>query len=213
MGKDSVDLSAAAILRDSQGKYVFVIQKPERWRNKDPETPYIAFGGIGGKLEKGENPYDALLREMLEEIGVEGKVISINENTIFMTPNELNVTQEKELDGISKPVIIFRNPQQEEGRKPFTDIWIYAVTADLTNAKPVDNPAIIYLEEELLKEICANEITLETALEKGAKVQSNIELPDHGILYALPTPKAISRLLEHSTLHLVTELKAILSGC
>lgn len=209
---ENADMSTAAILRDNHGNFLFAIQKPERWKNKDINTPYIAFGGIGGKLEKDESPDVALLREMQEEIGVNGKILDITETIVFMTPHESTLIEAASVEGVKKPVIIYRNPQQEAGRKPFTDVWIFAASGDLENAKPMDNPAIIYLDEKLLKEINENEITLEEALKKGAKIKSNIDLPSNGILFALPTPRAISRYFEDSKAEIILKLRVALDS-
>jgi len=51
---------------------------PEKW-----------FGIVAGFLEKGETPEDAILREVKEELGLEGEIISFVGNYSFFERNQL----------------------------------------------------------------------------------------------------------------------------
>lgn len=76
---------AAAIIRE-QGK-ILICQ-----RGKDDELPML-WEFPGGKLEEGETLEQCIVREIMEELSLEIKVISIYEKTIYrFNQNEIHFT-------------------------------------------------------------------------------------------------------------------------
>jgi 8-oxo-dGTP pyrophosphatase MutT (NUDIX family) len=66
---------ASAMVSDG-GSFWFELAKPRHWRQEADGTPVVGMGAIGGSLECGESVLDCLDREMMEEIGVSGRVES-----------------------------------------------------------------------------------------------------------------------------------------
>lgn len=58
-------IACAAIIFDEEGRLLLV-------RNH-----FGFWAGVGGWVEKGERPEDAVLREVLEELGVEAEVVQV----------------------------------------------------------------------------------------------------------------------------------------
>jgi NAD+ diphosphatase len=69
-----------AAIVELDGRVVLTRNKgwPEKW-----------FGLVAGFLEKGETPEDAILREVNEELGLDGKTVSFVGNYSFFERNQL----------------------------------------------------------------------------------------------------------------------------
>jgi hypothetical protein len=60
-------IGASIILRH-EGRLLFEIQKPSKWLQQPDGTLSIGMGCIGGNIEQGETPRQALEREALEDM-------------------------------------------------------------------------------------------------------------------------------------------------
>lgn len=65
--------------------------------------------------------------------------------------------------------------------------------------QPLDNPAIILMPTEILCQ-SENGMDLAQAVQQGAEIFSNIELPKNAVLKPTPTPLAIIKLLRAQSL-------------
>lgn len=83
----------------------------------------------------------------------------------------------------------------EAGRKPFTNVLIYAGRFTSSKIRPIDDPALIELRTELLLRLSEKPISVKEFQQEGGKITSRIELPDNGFLKPIGTAVAIARCL------------------
>lgn len=177
--------------------FCFTLKDPSRWGKTQDGLPQLIFGGIGGKLEQDELPGDSLHRETIEEVGSDVKIVRYSEKTILMDSNSIEeISLSTDIPNEPLPFIIFRSPRGEVGRKPFTNILIYIGEFVSSSIRPIDDPAIIELDESLLLRLAEESISLEEFKQAGGRITSRIELPDYGILKPIGTAIAIVRCLQ-----------------
>ena len=177
--------------------FCFTLKEPSRWGRTQDGTPQLIFGGIGGKLEQNELPGASLHRETMEEVGSDVKIAKYNGKTIFMDSDSIEeISLSTDIPDEPLPSIIFRSPRGEAGRKPFTNVLIYVGEFASHDICPIDDPAIIELDENLLLRLAEESISLEKFKQAGGKITSRIELPDYGILKPIGTAIAVVRCLK-----------------
>lgn len=180
--------------------FCFILKQSSRWGKNENGTPTLPFGGIGGKLEKDELPSQSLHREAQEEVGSDVEIIGSGERAILMDANSIQIISlSTQLKDEPLPIIIFRSPKQEEGRKPFTNVLIYMGEFSSQQLKPLDDPALIELSKELLIRIAKEPMTIAEFQKAGGQITSRIELPAEGILKPIGTAIAAARCLEQGT--------------
>lgn len=189
------DLSVA-MLAMVDNKICFVIQPESRWHLNELGQILLPFGGIGGKVEQGEDLLFALARECREEVGCECEMIP-NKKTVIpiITQNRTVFTKMTNTPDIM-PEFIFKNQKSEPGRKAYTYVFVYrANLLNPENMTPLDNPAIIMMKQDLFLKAMNNQLTLKEAKQQGAVVNTVITLPEEGILWPTPTPRGYYTLL------------------
>lgn len=132
MAQKQITIVVAAI-KNEQGELLLT-------KRRQPELPEIhgKWEFPGGNIEFGEDPIQALKREVLEEIGIEVKIIRllpkiINETQKFKNGNELQilfVTYECEIvSGIPKPTddeietVVFFRLEEVKNLDAFKNIY------------------------------------------------------------------------------------------
>ncbi len=195
------DLSVA-MLTTVDDKLCFVIQPKNRWGKNELEQTTIPFGGIGGKVESGEDLLSALSRECQEEVGCSCEIIPNNKKFIPIISNDGVAFTEIKNAPYGLPEFIFKNKKSEPGRKDYTYVFVYkSKLLDVDKIKPLDNPAIIMMDQDLFMRVVQNEMTLAQAVQEGAKVQTTITLPADGVLWPTPTPRGYVQLLKYTQSH------------
>ncbi len=63
-------IGVSVLLRDDDAWY-FEVQRPRYWARRPDGTLSVGIGGIGGRLQAGEDTLTALRREVREELGVD----------------------------------------------------------------------------------------------------------------------------------------------
>lgn len=180
--------------------FCFTLKEPSRWGKTQDGLPQLIFGGIGGKLEQDELPGASLRRETIEEVGSDVKIAKYGGKTILMDSDSIkDISLSTDIPNEPLPFIIFRSPRGEVGRKPFTNILIYIGEFVSSDIRPIDDPAIIELDESLLLRLAEESISLEEFKQAGGRTTSRIELPDYGILKPIGTAIAIIRYLKKET--------------
>ncbi len=177
--------------------FCFTLKQPHRWGKTDEGLPSLPFGGIGGKLEKDELPAASLHREATEEVGSDVEIANPGEEIILMD-NE-NIQKIRISTGLQNeplPIIIFRSPRGEAGRKPFTNVLIYAGKFTSSEIRPIDDPALIELDAELLLQLAERPMSVIDFQKAGGRITSRIDLPNDGILKPIGTAIAAARCLK-----------------
>lgn len=177
--------------------FCFALKQPHRW-GKTEEGLLLPFGGIGGKLEEGELPAASLHREAIEEVGSDVDITDhLGNETILMDSESIEkISLATDLTNEPLPIIIFRSPRAEAGRKSFTNVLIYAGRFTSGEIRPIDDPALIELKADLLLQLAENPVSVKEFQEAGGKITSRINLPDDGILKPIGTAIAVARCLK-----------------
>lgn len=177
--------------------FCFTLKQSSRWGKTEQGIPTLPFGGIGGKLEKGELPAASLHREALEEVGSDVEIDSSKQETILMETQSIKkISLTTSLPDEPLPCIIFQSAKGEAGRKPFTNVLIYKGKFVSPDIHPIDDPAIIELDSELLVRVSEDRMSLSEFLAAGGKIVSSIDLPEEGILTPIGTALAAARCLK-----------------
>lgn len=177
--------------------FCFVLKHPHRWSKNEKGVPILPFGGIGGKLEKNELPSECVHREAIEEVGSDVEIIEIGKKAILIDQKTIQkIFLSTFLKEEPLPIIIFRTPRAEVGRKPFTNVLIYLARFISKEIRPIDDPALIELNSDLLIKMLDNPMTVEEFQKVGGKITSRIDLPKNGILKPIGTALAAARCLK-----------------
>lgn len=192
--KDS-DVGSGLLANRGHG-FCFVLKAPHRWEKEGDGLTRLPFGGIGGKLERGESPAASLHRESLEEVGSDVKITEHGDGSILIDSGSVTrISLSTELPDELLPAIIFRSPRAEFGRKPYTNVLIYTGKFTSDSINPIDDPAIIEMTAELLLQLSAKSTTVEEFQRLGGRVTSRIDLPKDGILKPIGTAIATTLCL------------------
>lgn len=182
--------------------FCFVLKQPHRWGKDEKGTPVLPFGGIGGKLEENELPSACVRREAIEEVGSDLEIIEIGKKAILMDQKVIQkISLSTSLEEEPLPIIIFRSPRAEVGRKPFTNVLIYLAKFISKEIQPIDDPALIELNSDLLIKMVKNPITVEEFQKAGGRITSRIDLPKKGFLKPIGTAFAAARCLEEGLIN------------
>lgn len=177
--------------------FCFTLKQPHRWGKTEEGLPLLPFGGIGGKLEEGELPAASLHREAIEEVGSDVRITEHGNEAILMDSDSIQkISLATDLPNEPLPIIIFRSPRAEAGRKPFTNVLIYTGRFTSGEIRPIDDPALIELGADLLLQLAENPMSVKEFQEAGGKITSRIDLPDDGMLKPIGTAIAVARCLK-----------------
>ncbi|HQL52986.1 MAG: hypothetical protein ACOXZY_03920 [Patescibacteria group bacterium] len=178
--------------------FCFTLKQCHRWSKTEEGNLILPFGGIGGKLELNELPGASLHREAIEEVGSDVDIICHRGNaTILMDSESIEkISLATELSNEPLPIIIFRSPRAEAGRKPFTNVLIYTGKFISSEIRPIDDPALIELDTNLLLQLAEKPMSVKEFKKAGGKITSRIDLPDDGILKPIGTAIAAARCLK-----------------
>lgn len=176
--------------------FCFTLKQRSRWGTTPDGRSTFPFGGIGGKLEPGESPTTSLHREAIEEVGSDVKILEPSGEVVLMDNDSIRIAPlNTSLEREQLPIIIFKSPRGEPGRKPYTYVLIYL--GEFTDEiQPIDDPALVELNKELLARVVQSPTTLTDFRDAGGTVTSNVDLPPEGILKPVGTAIAAARCLE-----------------
>ena len=168
--------------------WLFEIQKEHKWEQLASGHLAIGMGCIGGSVESGETPVEALQREAQEEIGCQ--LVLDTPGELFSISPDFEITRENQW--LPEGVRFFW-----EGSGPgFVKGGKVAVVTGHPNGvpQPGDLPGVIGLSSELLLGLESRDATLQDALTNGAEVIEKMELPKEAILNPVGTAKILIEL-------------------
>ena len=189
----AIQIIGVAILLSEDGRFLFELQRPAKWRRGQDGVLRIGMGCIGGTVEKGETIEEALSREALEEIGC--KIAFDRSRRPFLidpTGAVLLLSPESVPEGVQ-----FLWEGNEPGFIAGGKVAVYVGHA-IGRAEPGDLPAIVKLEPRLFYDRGARSLTKREVEQRGGIFQERQRIPRSAHLSPVGTA---SRLLELRCLH------------
>lgn len=134
----------ASVVLKYNDQYLFEIQKRHKWHHNLGKELLICIGCIGGAIEEGESPSEALMREVKEEIGTEIKILEWKQP--FAIDSNREVTDESKLE----ENIFF---DWYGAREPYRNSRICVFLGEVIGAPfPGDLPGLLVTDIQLLLE-------------------------------------------------------------
>lgn len=168
---------------------VLEMQKSHKWCIDDHREVHIGLGCIGGGLNEGETPVDALQREAMEEMGC---LIELRDApvTYAITPNCQVQKEIWHAPGI-RPVFVWEAclPGLIPGRR----VAVFQ-GQPLGQPTPGDLPALLCVTPEILLTIGRAGIRLREAQKLGASLWARTTIPDMAWLDLVGTPAVLNLL-------------------
>lgn len=148
------------------------VRKTHKWEQRDGTT-VIGIGGIGGTMEAGESPLQALQREAVEEIGCE-IVPQPSRRTALESPVGIQIATDVRIDGLSPAMIwVVTDPTYKVGAK--VAVFLGQAVAD---PQPGDLPALLLAEPAWIRQLSEEPVSIRETLDAGVEVRSKVELPE-----------------------------------
>ena len=186
-------IGVAAILRAADG-YVFEIQKRARWTRHEDQILQVGLGCIGGKLETGESPLEALQRETLEEIGCR-LVLDAPSSAPFLVHLGRGV-QHLPIDEAPAGALFMwqaNKPGYIEGAR--VAVFSGAVEGRI---QPRDLPAVLDLDPDTLRQLGDGPLKVEEALARGAILREREDIPRAARLKPVGTVEVLLELKQQA---------------
>lgn len=199
-------IAGSSVILRFEDRFVFELQKSYKWIIDETGRVCIGLGCIGGSIEAGEGPLQALQREAREEIGVEIDLLPAPGMLLVKTDN--SVVDDVD-PGQYKGAVI-----QWYGDRPEYANWLILSYLGTTRAKPAPNdlPGIILARPKDLLKALRESLTLEELRQSGIEVISRVPLPDGAKLVPRGTAKRLFYLMENEPQKLLAVMPADWAG-
>jgi len=193
-------VGASAII-SYNNKYIFEIQKSEKWNYNSSGEIEIGIGCIGGTIENSETPLETLQREVLEEIRTNIEIIEWDHP--FTVTSDLNVYDINPKNE-SKNLFFHWFGTKKPYRKCRICVFLGKVIDD---PFPDDLAGLLITDIKLLMECLENDFSLNQCLEKGMKIISKEEIPLKAKIKEVGTVKTIKELYKNHKIRIKHLLK------
>jgi 8-oxo-dGTP pyrophosphatase MutT (NUDIX family) len=191
MNPNPITYTGAGALLFSEDRLVIEVRKAHKWERKPGRPPVIGIGSVGGSIETGESPIEALHRETREEVNCDIDVFS-SPQTVCVSPRGVSVDNSIVIDGIQPAMIwVVGDPTFVVGS--YVAVFRAQASGD---PSPGDLPAIILTSPDLLTEIGFGSITVEETLNFGAEIRAQIDIPSDGRLVLANTMRHLMTIRE-----------------
>ena len=169
-------IGSACLLMGDAG-LILEVQKPHKWRQRDDGHLAIGLGCIGGTVEEGEGPVEALQREAEEEIGCHIELRSAG-NTWEVDPKGGARKRAWSLGG-PRPILLWqgRGPGYVEDAK----VAVYLGRPG-GQPKPRDLPAIVTVGLRKVLDLSWQPQSVAEMVAGGAELQQREAIPPSALL-------------------------------
>jgi hypothetical protein len=171
--------------------FIFSLNKEKYW--KDENGLKIGFSGVGGKVEDGESPKEAAIREVKEEVGQDISLIPFPK-TIFVSESG----EKKELAFNESPAYIaeFISPgvpgnQNKPGYWGLL-LFVFAGTVNNEPAPTEEIPGIISFTKDTFNLVHNDNISYSEMIAGGSKVIAHKTIPESALFQPTFSAKIIS---------------------
>ena len=208
-----INFGASAVFMYNDG-LLFSLVKKSKWRIDQAGESVVDFSGIGGGIENGESPYDCLIREIHEEVGLGEGECSFSDSgfTRILAKGQLIEEIKNYPSQQPQPIIVSVQevPEKNRSEKPqkFTHIalFVYLVRVEtMPVLREPDLPGLVYFSGSA-RDYLSDRTRLRIPTSPDSKVQvfPNLEfgeLPPVIVLEPKFTPASLALAnLEFSTL-------------
>ncbi len=186
-------IGASAVIKYNN-KYIFEIQKSHKWYHNSKSDLIIGIGCIGGSIEDGESPIEALRREVKEEIKTEVNIMKWTQP--FTVNSNLEVTNESKLEEN-----LFYDWYGT--KEPYNENRICVFLGEVVSDPfPGDLPGLLVTDIQLLIECVKNQSTIKHCIDKGMEIISKEKIPLEAKIKGVGTVKTLEKLYENHKLRL-----------
>ena len=184
-----IRIIGAAIVLTEDGRFLFELQKPAKWRRGEDGFLRIGMGCIGGSVEEGETIEEALSREALEEIGCE---IAFDRSARPFSIDPAGAVSLLPPESVPEGVQ-FLWEGDEPGFIAGGKVAVYVGTT-VRRARPGDLPAIVKLEPGLFYDLGTRPLTVEEVEQCGGIFQERQRIPRSAQLMPVGTANKLLEL-------------------
>lgn len=167
---------------------VLEVQKSHKWR-RTPEGVRVGIGCIGGALEPGESPVEALQRECREEIGCEVRLRPAAQTWLKNRAEPARPVGWT--DGGPRPALVWEGDWPGATPGGVVPVYLSEAVGEVT---PLDLPALLLAPPALVRELLRRPLTFGEFLQAGGQVRAREKIPPDALLELKGTLSALRSL-------------------
>lgn len=179
----------SAILLRHRHQLLFELQKKSKWTRTAEGVLHIGLGCIGGHVEPGEAPIEALHREALEEIGCRLRLD--NPPPPFLVRAGRAV--ESPPPSPSNDRVLFYWQAEKPGYIPGAGVAVYAGVTQ-GEIRPDDLAGVLCMDAETLLQFGPASTTVEDMLQRGGVLIEKETIPHTAVLQPIGTVEILLEL-------------------
>lgn len=164
---------------------VLEVQKSHKW-SRTPEGVRVGIGCIGGALEPGESPVEALQRECREEIGCDVRIRPAAQTWLCTRAEPARQVGWTE-DG-PRPALIWEGEGIPGGVVP---VYLGEAAGEVS---PADLPALLLAPPALVRELLRGPHTFGAYLQAGGQAREREAIPPEAVLELRGTLAALQAM-------------------
>lgn len=183
-------VGASAVLHYN-GSLVFEIQKTHKWTRDSAGRYRIGVGCIGGSIEPGETPQEALRRECVEEVGAEPDILP------HLRPFELfpdGTVADLEVGAGPEGLFFYWYGDLPEYRQNRIAVFRARIADE---PRPNDLAGVLVGGFPAIRTVLEHRLSVKDALKSGIKVIRREHIPHDAILVPVGTVNRLIFLSKH----------------